>query len=603
MPNQSNDQLKKSKTTYENLHRGLSSNFSIGNRFSLSDSEDSNEETDIYDDYDQTSLPNFVNRFFFPKTKTNTETGVFRAIRGQVIIHHDDDRSLKVQSEDIDGDRSPEPDDDELENLTSSRTNTTSYELHYDVDNPLEISCSMSLSSAETVSDCTPSPNDHRSIININGQKSIIQQAQTPIELSDNDDGVDDHDKTPSSMLSENESFNVKDPFAYSDESDDKLSTFHGWHMSMLKQIDEKLKEIEQETAHRTPTPPTPSQPPVEPPSISTPPLIKKERHTTKKLMKTSYSKKKSAKSHIRQRDRSPMIKSVNHDQHVQTPSVEKESRTLVINIPPSSSSEDDEASSIAPVPEPIHIRIIPSSTNFARIRSQSSERLGLRDQAAQTEPPNQIRRMPRPASVDIDQLQNSRSMSEVGPPQSFHRQHNFPVTNNSQTAQQIKFYSLRSRNTAPRPSVVNHTPMIRQSLPQTAPTIRRESRQQSILPTRSPDPSVFADDYGHVTQMDTTNLGSLVDRVFDDIHQDKPSDFYRDYHKLLNDIQVRFSMMTNFDQTTIAPVHHRPIVTAAPPSEPIFRSNMSSFSKFNTVTTNNSAHLCDTLIYIPNAP
>ncbi|CAF4589124.1 unnamed protein product, partial [Rotaria magnacalcarata] len=64
---------------------------------------------------------------------------------------------------------------------------------------------------------------------------------------------------------------------------------------------------------------------------------------------------------------------------------------------------------------------------------------------------------------------------------------------------------------------------------PPPAPQSQAQSSPSNFRPITSPDPSVYSDDYGHVTQMNTKNLGNLVDKVFDDIYQDRPTDFYRD--------------------------------------------------------------------------
>jgi len=129
--------------------------------------------------------------------------------------------------------------------------------------------------------------------------------------------------------------------------------------------------------------------------------------------------------------------------------------------------------------------------------------------------------------------------------------------------------------------------------------------RSTNFHPNVSADPSVYSEDYGHVTQMDTRNLGTLVDKVFDDIYQDKPSDFYRDYRQLLNDIQVRFSMVSSVEPPPVT--HHRP--QPQPPPPPIYRqqppppSSKQGFVDYSRIPKppSSQTRLCDTLIYIPN--
>ncbi|MBL9048424.1 MAG: hypothetical protein JNK34_14190, partial [Tabrizicola sp.] len=172
-----------------------------------------------------------------------------------VIIHHDDDRSSKVQCEDDDDEEEEvEEVEEELENLPISRHNGGNYELHYDVDNPLEISCSMSLSSAETVSDHSPSPVRHTSSININGNNPRMKRDHPALQSSSSSSSSSSSgDETPSSMLSDID-HQEREVIDHDDikEQDEKLRTFRGWHLSMLKQIDEKLREIELETNSNT---------------------------------------------------------------------------------------------------------------------------------------------------------------------------------------------------------------------------------------------------------------------------------------------------------------------------------------------------------------
>ena len=592
------EQLKKSRTTYRNLHHPPSPNQSPP-KTKILPSEDSDDDS---------TLPTFVNQIFSPKNpitnrSPSNDTGMFRAIRGQVIIHHDHDRSSKVQCED-------DEDDEELENLQLNRANVGNYELHYDVDNPLEISCSMSLSSAETVSDHSPSPIRHTSSINIDGNNPSIKHEHTPIEVSSSDDD------TPSSILSDNDRQeekvidhdNIK-------EQDEKLRTFRGWHLSMLKQIDEKLREIEQETT--TTTAPT---------TIANHNTITPVNQTKKSIGKSLTNKKKFLRPTIRRRFEGTNIKRHNspipqtkiNSYRSPSPSVEKESRTLIINLPPSSSSSSDNDEDFPPPPptapsEPIRIRIIHSPIYQTRQRSQSTERLLLRDQCAQTEPYNQSNtfidhRSIRPASVECDRLNPTRSLTRTQGNQ-FLQQQQQQQQQNQRPTEQIKFYSLRSRNIQSRPSIVTQSPMPIAQLPPTPPivhnrSISKEKLSQSVStdfqPVVSADPSVYSDDYGHVTQMDTTNLGCLVDKVFDDIYQDKPSDFYRDYRQLLNDIQIRFSMVSSVEQPPTT--HHHPppppppIHRPAPPpplSQPVFVD----YSRLSQTP----ARLLDTLIYIPN--
>jgi hypothetical protein len=593
----SEEQLKKSRTTYRNLHhQSISINSPTKHKKILS------EESDEDDD---STLPTFVNHFFFPKTtRTNSspstnDTGMFRAIRGQVIIHHDQDRSSKVQCEE------EEEEEEELENLPIVRSNVGNYELHYDVDNPLEISCSMSLSSAETISDHSPSPIRNTSSINIDGNNPNFKRDQTPIEPSDDDD--DDDDTPPSSLLSDNDHDerktidcdNIK-------EHDEKLRTFRGWHLSMLKQIDEKLREIELETAANTT---------ITPVIQDKKPVVKLVSSTKKQFLRPTMRRRFETTNIKRQH--SPIPQTKLNSYRSRTPSVEKESRTLVINLPPSSSSSSsssDNEQDFPPPPapsEPIHIRIVRSPLHPLRQRSQSTERLIFCDQGAQTEPLNISieNRSLRPASVECDRLQPTRSLTRTQGTQFLQQQQQQQQQQAQRPREQIKFYSLRSRSVQPRPSVVTQSPMPIFQLPPTPhivhnrpSPIKQEMKPppSNFQPTPSADPSVYSDDYGHVTQMDTTNLGTLVDRVFDDIYQDKPSDFYRDYRQLLNDIQIRFSMVSSVEQP---PIHHQapppppPTIHRQSPGAPVFVD----YSRLSQ-TQPTQARLCDTLIYIPNS-
>ena len=98
----------------------------------------------------------------------------------------------------------------------------------------------MSLSSAETISDHSPSPVRHTSLIHINGFKSTIGRVQTPVEPSDDDD-----DDTPSSIVSDTDHHETKNTIEHDTmkEQDEKLRTFRGWHLSMLKQIEIQIRE------------------------------------------------------------------------------------------------------------------------------------------------------------------------------------------------------------------------------------------------------------------------------------------------------------------------------------------------------------------------
>ena len=590
MPSPLDELLRKSRTTYRDLHQARSPPISP-TRSPLLPSDES-------DDGDANPLPTFVNRFFFPDAPLHStnESGVFRAIRGQVIIHHDDERSSKVQHEEVEDE---EEEEEEIESLPIHRTNAGNYELHYDVDNPLEISCSMSLSSAETVSDRSPSPLRHTSLININGSKSTIQRAQTPLESSEEDED----DDTPSSVLTDSDdqqqSNGLLDRQTMKDQ-DEKLRTFRGWHLSMLKQIDEKLREIE----HETSAAPMNSSTPMEKLPINP---VKKPSQK-KKLFRPTIRRRFEPTSLKRQS--SPRPSSQSKSQRSRTPSVEKESRTLVINLPPSSSSSSSLSSSDnereqSPAPaKPMHIRIIQYPNLPARPRSQSTDRLLLRDQSAQTESSNSSRvsvlstehRAVRPASIECDRVQPTRSLTRAQGAQFLQQQA-------QRAAEPIKFYSLRSRNVPSRPSIVTQAPMPTATLLPTRPG-PSEAIRQPFPPVASPDPLVYSDDYGHVTKMDTTNLGTLVDRVFEDIHQDKPSDFYRDYRQLLNDIQVRFSMMTATEPAAPPPpppppptLNYRP-----PPLPPMHRPPAyMDYSRHPQAGASSQARLCDTLIYIPH--
>ena len=636
MNDDSNEQLSKSRTTYRNLHQPLSpsqlSSTTTTTKIRSLPSEDSDDES---------TLPTFVNRFFSPKTTLThpssfNETGMFRAIRGQVIIHHDDDRSSKVQCED-DGDEEDDDDggeeeeiEEELENLPIYRPNVGNYELHYDVDNPLEISCSMSLSSAETVSDHSPSPVRHTSSINIDGNNPRMKRDHTPIRSSSSSSSGDE---TPSSILSDID-HQEKKAIDHDDikEQDEKLRTFRGWHLSMLKQIDEKLREIELETNSN-----------VKP--ISTTTTTTSTNSTKKFLEKSSTNKKKflrpanrrrfDATNIRRQNSPVPPVKITTH--RSRTPSVEKESRTLIINLPPSSSSSsapsDNEQDFPLPPPapsEPIHIRIVHSPIYQTQPpppqqqRSQSTDRLILRDQGAQTEPLNQSNniidhRLVRPASADSYRILPTRSLTRVQG-KHFLQQQQQQQQHQQQQQQsiprptdQIKFYSLRSRNVQSRPSVVTQSPKPLAPFPTMPAVIQKQPIISEKIPSFTPsnpppsksaDPSVYSDDYGHVTQMDTTNLGSLVDKVFDDIYQDKPSDFYRDYQQLLKDIQIRFSMMSSVEQPS-------PNRQLPPPPPPLFVHRTQPpppvFVDYSRIPPTppaqaSQAHLLDTLIYIPNS-
>jgi hypothetical protein len=316
-------------------------------------------------------------------------------------------------------------------------------------------------------------------------------------------------------------------------------------------------------------------------------------------------------------RQHSPIPQTKLNSYRSRTPSVEKESRTLVINLPPSSSSSSsssDNEQDFPPPPapsEPIHIRIVRSPLHPLRQRSQSTERLIFCDQGAQTEPLNISieNRSLRPASVECDRLQPTRSLTRTQGTQFLQQQQQQQQQQAQRPREQIKFYSLRSRSVQPRPSVVTQSPMPIFQLPPTPhivhnrpSPIKQEMKPppSNFQPTPSADPSVYSDDYGHVTQMDTTNLGTLVDRVFDDIYQDKPSDFYRDYRQLLNDIQIRFSMVSSVEQP---PIHHQapppppPTIHRQSPGAPVFVD----YSRLSQ-TQPTQARLCDTLIYIPNS-
>ena len=402
------DQLKKSRTTYRNLHQ-LPSPDEMPSKNKYIPSEESDDDS---------TLPTFVNHIYSPRTAINhrspsNDTGMFRAIRGQVIIHHDHDRSSKVQCEE-------DEDEEELENLPVNRTNVGNYELHYDVDNPLEISCSMSLSSAETISDHSPSPIRHTSSINIDGNNPPIKREHTPIESSSSSD-----DDTPSSILSDNDHQEIKAIDHDIKDQDEKLRTFRGWHLSMLKQIDEKLREIEQETATVTvaaaatttainPNPITPVN--------QTKKSIGKPLTNKKKFFRPTIRRRFEGTNNKRQSSPIPQVKINSY--RSPSPSVEKESRTLIINLPPSSSSSssDNEADFPPPPPapsEPIRIRIVHSPVYQTRQRSQSTERLILRDQGAQTEPFNQSNhiidyRSVRPASVECDRIHPTRSLTRT---------------------------------------------------------------------------------------------------------------------------------------------------------------------------------------------
>lgn len=624
------EHLSKSRTTYRNLHH-LQPSTLTNSMNSSTDDDDDNDDGD-------STLPTFVNQFFSPKNPLvsksppaiqNNETGMFRAIRGQVIIHHDDDRSSKVQCEE----EEEEDVDNEIERIRNNRSNMGNYELHYDIDNPLEISCSMSLSSAETVSDHSPSPIRHTSSLNL--ERNNIQSNQ-PIELSTSDD---DHDiPSTSSSLTNN---NHHEQIDNDDDQDEKLRTFRGWHLSMLKQIDEKLREIELDSggtnAPATTTTITNSDTNFN--SVIPVNTTKKTVASKKKLLRPTIRRRFEISTN--KRSNSPISHMKINSFRQPSPTIEKESRTLVINLPPSSSSSSSDNDEDFPPPpppapsEPIHIRIVKSPICTINQRSQSTDRLILRDQSAQTEPTNAFEdRSIRSASVDYDRLPSVRSLTRTQGNQFLRQQQQQqPFQQQQQVNEPIKFYSLRSRNIQSRPSIVTQSPMSTPQLVRASPTIpnRLITNEKPIpsslptnnLPMKSPDPSVYADDYGQVTQMDTTNLGCLVDKVFDDIYQDKPSDFYRDYRQLLHDIQIRFSMITTVEQPTInhhrppppppPPPIHRPVIPPPPPpplapqplppppssslsSQPVFVD----YSRLNQPSIPQT-RLLDTLIYIPN--
>ena len=593
MSNTSDEQLSKSRTTYRNLHQPPSpmNSPTTATKKKILPSEGS-------DDDDDSTLPTFVNRFFFPEntpaSASSNDTGVFRAIRGQVIIHHD--RSSKVQHEDELDDDNDNDVEEELENLSVTRTNQGNYELHYDVDNPLEISYSMSLSSAETISDHSPSPVRHTSLIHINGFKSTIERAQTPVEPSDDDD-------TPSSIVSDTDHRETKNTIDHDTmkEQDEKLRTFRGWHLSMLKQIDEKLREIEQETTV---------------PSTTSANGNKKApvKSSTNKKPRKAFARptiRRRFEANTFQRHHSPLPNNHSNAPRPRTPPVEKESRTLIINLPPSSSSSSSSCSSSSDIEHDLrafatassdsaHVRIVASPSYPMRQRSQSSDRSLLRDQGAQTEPfmnsfDSIHHRSARPSSVESER---TRSLTRVQGAQFVQQQQQRPPP---RPTEQIKFYSLRSRNIQSRPSIVTQSPRSTTKLPLTPPLDTAKDQMHVHVPPVTADPCVYSDDYGHVTQMDTSNLGTLVDRVFDDISQDKPSDFYRDYRQLLNDIQIRFSMITPVDQPSAGVPRpppppllamHRPV--ARPPPPP-------TFVDYPQAAPNQARH-CDTLIYIPHS-
>ena len=516
MNNGTEEHLSKSRTTYRNLHHPPSPTMS-STKPKLEHKIPASEESD-----DDSTLPTFVNRFFFPKNTTTTTTtttttsnhspsppndaGMFRAIRGQVIIHHDHDRSSKVQREER-AEEEEEEVEEELENLPVCRSNVGSYELHYDVDNPLEISCSMSLSSAETISDHSPSPTRHTSSINIEDNNPNFKREYTPIEPSDDDDDDDgDGGDTPSPVVSDNNHLekNVIDRDNIK-EQDEKLRTFRGWHLSMLKQIDEKLREIEQETTN-TPTAITTTMTA----TTTTAPVIQNK----KPIVKPLTNKKKFLRPTIRRRFETTNVK--RHHSPVpqikletyrsRTPSVEKESRTLVINLPPSSSSssssdnEQDFPPPPAP-PQPIHIRIVQSPIYPTSQRSQSTERLILRDQGAQTEPFNSSNgfidhRPSRPASVECDRIPPTRSLTRAQSNQFLQQQQQqqYPQQNQHPN-EQIRFYSLRSRNVRSRPSIVTQSPMPMPQLPPIRPVVHNrpvpiEKPQHKLQPQPSTSPN-----------------------------------------------------------------------------------------------------------------
>jgi len=605
------EHLSKSRTTYRDLHHlQLTSSPTIEQ--ATDDSEDDIDNDDDDDDGDST-LPTFVNQFYTLKNPTipkspppngpNNGSGMFRAVRGQVIIHHDDDRSSKVQCE--------EEEEEEMEHNRNNRSNMGNYELHYDIDNPLEISCSMSLSSAETISDHSPSP-IIRPVQTVNNT-----QLKQPIELATSDDDQDIPSSTSSSSLTNHNHQQIDDD--NDDDQDEKLRTFRGWHLSMLKQIDEKLREIELETgggatnATNTATSNFNSIIPVNSTKKSVPSKKKLLRPTIRRRFEISTNKRSTSPvSHLK-------INSVRQS----SPTIEKESRTLVINLPPSSSSSsstsdnDEDFPPPPPAPcEPIRIRIVKSPICTINQRSQSTDRLIVRDQSAQTEPTNVFENRPlRSSSVECDRLQSVRSLTRTQG-NKFLRQQTQQSIPQQQVNEPIKFYSLRSRNIQSRPSIVTQSPMPKSQLVRTSTNIPNRlvtnekpilsSQSTNQLPMKSPDPSVYSDDYGHVTQMDTTNLGCLVDKVFDDIYQDKPSDFYRDYHQLLNDIQIRFSMISTVEQPTInhyqpppPPIIHRP-VPPPPPRQSSSQPNFVNYSRLNQPLIPQPQSL-DTLIYIPN--
>ncbi|CAF2246708.1 unnamed protein product [Rotaria magnacalcarata] len=641
MNNGIEEQLSKSRTTYRDLHHlPRQSNISpIHNKLEhkMLPSEDSDDDT---------TLPTFVNQFFFPKNIVKTfssppppnDSGMFRAIRGQVIIHHDNDRASKVQCEENrNGEHcdEEEDDDEELENLSISRVNGGNYELHYDVDNPLEISCSMSLSSAETISDHSSSPMHQLLSNNDKENNSDLQREHTPVEISDGNNDHDDDDDggvddTPSPLLSdiEHHEHKISDHDSIKDQ-DEKLRTFRGWHLSMLRQIDEKLREIELETVTNTNK-------------------IMPNQENKKSCVKILANKKKVFRPSIRRRfettndkrHHSPISHVKINKTGSSTPPVEEESRTLIINLPPSSSSSSSDNEQDFPPPpttsEPINIRIVQSPIYPTRQRAQSTEPLSVRDQGAQTEPfhestNNNFNHRPiRPASVESDRIQPTRSLTRLQGNEFLQLQQQQQHV--QRPTEQIRYYSLRSRNIQPKPSLVTqapssmfHVPRIasssvyKQSMPiernlqpvppPPAPQSQAQSSPSNFRPITSPDPSVYSDDYGHVTQMNTKNLGNLVDKVFDDIYQDRPTDFYRDYRQLLNDIQIRFSMVSSAEQPPI--IHHPGHVAPPPPPPPppphsIHRSLPSQpmFVDYPRISQNPSssqARRCDTLIYIPN--
>ena len=633
MSNSVEEQLSKSRTTYRNLHQPTSPTMSL----TINKSE--NKIVPSEDSEDDTTLPTFVNDFFLPKNPIkslsssspsslsppppaiNNDTGMFRAIRGQVIIHHDNDRSSKVQCEE-NGNKEAHGDDDAVEDFQMNRANVGNYELHYDVDNPLEISCSMSLSSAETISDHSPPPTRGTSLININRNKISFKNGHSPIEPSDDED----NDDTPPSMLSD-DNYHEKETIDCDSikEQDEKLETFRGWHLSMLKQIDEKLREIELETAAAT---------------TKIAPIIQNKKST----VEPQINRKKNFRSTVRRRFETTNVKPNSpvppvkiNSYRSRTPSIEKESRTLIINLPPpsSSSSSESPASSesdddkhfpprLAPS-EPINIRIVHSPIYPLHQRSQSTEHLTLRDQSAQTEPfydsngrinQQQI----RPASIECDRMLSTRSLTRKQGNQFLQHQHQ---RSTERPTKQIKFYSLRSRNMQAKPNTIRQPSRpVSQWPPASTFTYKQpvSVEKKCSLPSSnfhqnvSLDPSVYSDDYGHVTQMDTKNLGSLVDKVFDDIYQDKPSDFYRDYRQLLHDIQIRFSMVSAVERQPVnnrcvlppPPIHRQPPPPPRAQPQPRPSSQLPSRSFFVDYArlsqpSSSQTRLCDTLIYIPN--